>query len=155
MSLKAGDQAPDFKLYNSEKQEVNLSDYRGKNVVVLFFPLAFTSVCTAELCQMRDDIATYSRLNSDVLGISVDSLYTLAKFKEEQKLPFPLLSDFNKEVSRAFDSYYENFAFGMHGVSKRSAFVIDKEGIVRYAEVLDKASNVPDFAAIKSTLESL
>lgn len=155
MSLKAGDQAPDFKLYNSEKQEVNLADYRGKNVVVLFFPLAFTSVCTAELCQMRDDIATYSRLNSDVVGISVDSLYTLAKFKEDQRLPFPLLSDFNKEVSQSFGSYYENFAFGMHGVSKRSAFVIDKEGIVRYAEVLDKASNVPDFAAIKSTLEGL
>lgn len=155
MSLKIGDQAPDFKLYSSDKQEVNLSDYRGKNVVVVFFPLAFTSVCTAELCQMRDDIATYSRLNSDVLGISVDSIYTLAKFKEEQKLPFPLLSDFNKDVSRAFDSYYENFAFGMHGVSKRSAFVIDKEGVVRYAEVLEKASNVPDFVAIKSTLESL
>ena len=155
MSLKAGDQAPDFKLYSSDKKEVSLSDYRGKNVVILFFPLAFTSVCTAELCQMRDDIATYSRLNSDVLGISVDSLYTLGKFKEEQKLPFPLLSDFNKETSLAFDSLYENFGFGMHGVSKRSAFVIDKEGIIRYAEVLEKASEVPDFLAIKSTLESL
>ncbi|RYU93116.1 redoxin domain-containing protein [Emticicia agri] len=155
MSLKAGDQAPDFKLYSSDKQEVNLSDYRGKNVVVLFFPLAFTSVCTAELCAMRDDIATYARLNADILAISVDSLYTLNKFKEEQKLPFLLLSDFNKETSLAFDSLYENFAFGMHGVSKRSAFVIDKEGIIRYAEVLEKASEVPDFEAIKSTLESL
>ncbi|WP_337044945.1 redoxin domain-containing protein [Emticicia sp. 17c] len=155
MSLKVGDKAPDFKLYSSDKQEVNLSDYQGKNVVVLFFPLAFTSVCTAELCQMRDDIATYSRLNSDVVGISVDSVFTLGKFKEEQKLPFPLLSDFNKAASQAFGSYYEDFVFGMHGVSKRSAFVIDKEGIIRYAEVLEKASDVPDFTAIKSTLESL
>lgn len=155
MSLKIGDQAPDFKLYSSEKKEINLSDYRGKNVVILFFPLAFTSVCTAELCQMRDDIATYSRLNSDVVGISVDSLYTLGKFKEEQKLPFPLLSDFNKEASQAFGSLYENFSYGMHGVSKRSAFVIDKDGIIRYAEVLEKASEVPNFVAIKSTLESL
>lgn len=155
MSLKVGDQAPDFKLYNSEKQEVNLADYRGKNVVVLFFPLAFTSVCTAELCQMRDDINTYKNLNSDVAAISVDSLFTLGKFKEEQKLPFPLLSDFNKEASQAFGSYYEDFAFGMHGVSKRSAFVVDKDGIIRYAEVLEKASDVPDFVAIKSTLESL
>ena len=155
MALQVGDHAPDFKLYDSDKKEVNLSDYRGKNLVVLFFPLAFTSVCTAELCQIRDDIATYSRLNTDVVGISVDSLYTLGKFKEEQKLPFPLLSDFNKEVSQAFDSLYETFAYGMRGVSKRSAFVLDKEGIIRYAEVLEKASEVPDFVAIKSTLESL
>lgn len=155
MSLKTGDQAPDFKLYSSEKKEVNLSDYRGKNVVVLFFPLAFSSVCTAELCQMRDDIATYARLNTDVLAISVDSPHTLGKFKEDQKLPFTLLSDFNKEASQAFDSLYETFAYGMRGVSKRSAFVIDKEGIIRYAEVLEKASEVPDFTAIKSMLESL
>ncbi|GAB3515936.1 thioredoxin domain-containing protein [Emticicia fontis] len=155
MALQVGDHAPDFKLYDSDKKEVNLSDYRGKNLVVLFFPLAFTSVCTAELCQIRDDIATYSRLNTDVVGISVDSLYTLAKFKEDQKLPFILLSDFNKEVSQAFDSLYETFAYGMRGVSKRSAFVLDKEGIIRYAEVLEKASEVPDFVAIKSTLESL
>ncbi|HEY1055614.1 MAG TPA: redoxin domain-containing protein [Emticicia sp.] len=155
MALQVGDHAPDFKLYDSDKKEVNLSDYRGKNLVVLFFPLAFTSVCTAELCQIRDDIATYSRLNTDVVGISVDSLYTLGKFKEEQKLPFPLLSDFNKEVSSAYDSLYENFSFGMHGVSKRSAFVIDKDGIIQYAEVLEKASEVPDFVAIKRNLESL
>ncbi|RFS13305.1 redoxin domain-containing protein [Emticicia sp. C21] len=155
MSLQIGDQAPDFKLYSSEKKEINLSDYRGKNVVILFFPLAFTSVCTAELCQMRDDIATYARLNSEVLGISVDSLYTLGKFKEEQKLPFPLLSDFNKEVSQAYDSLYETFAYGMRGVSKRSAFVIDKAGVIQYPEVLEKASEVPDFVAIKTTLENL
>lgn len=155
MSLNTGDQAPDFKLYSSDKQEVSLADYRGKNVVILFFPMAFTSVCTAELCQMRDDIATYSKLNTDVLAISVDSIFTLGKFKEEQKLPFPLLSDFNKEVSQAFDAYYDTFAFGMRGVAKRSAFVVDKDGVIRYAEVLEKASDVPDFTAIKNTVESL
>ena len=96
MAVNVGDQAPDFKLFNTDKAEVNLADYRGKNVVVLFFPLAFTGVCTAELCQMRDDIATYSGLNAEILGISVDSIFTLGKFKEEQNLPFNLLSDFNK-----------------------------------------------------------
>ncbi len=155
MSLKVGDQAPDFKLFSSDKKEVNLSDYRGKNVVVLFFPMAFTGVCTAELCQMRDDIATYSRLNSDVLGISVDSIFTLNKFKEDQHLPFQLLSDFNKETSQAYEAYYENFVFGMHGVSKRAAFVVDKDGLIQYAEVLEKASDIPNFDAVKEALERM
>ncbi len=155
MSLKVGDKAPDFKLFSSDKAEVSLSDFQGKNVVVLFFPMAFTGVCTAELCQMRDDIATYSKLNAEILGISVDSIFTLGKFKEEQKLPFPLLSDFNKEISQAYGSFYETFVFGMHGVSKRSAFVVDGAGTIQYAEVLESAGNVPNFEAVKATLEAL
>ncbi len=153
--LKIGDKAPDFKLFDSDKKEISLSDYKGKNVVVLFFPMAFTSVCTAELCTMRDDIAYYSGLGADVVAISVDSLFTLGKFKEDQRLNFPLLSDFNKDTSKAFGSYYEDFVFGMKGVSRRAAFVIDKEGVVRYAEVLESAGNLPNFEAVKSTLSSL
>ncbi|MES2516599.1 MAG: redoxin domain-containing protein [Bacteroidota bacterium] len=155
MSLQIGDKAPDFKLYNSDKQEVSLSDFKGKNVVILFFPLAFTGVCTAELCEMRDNIATYSSLNAEILGISVDSLFTLEKFKAEQKLPFNLLSDFNKDVSAAYGSLYENFVLGMKGVSKRSAFVIDAEGIIQYAEVLEDAGKTPSFEAVQTALASL
>jgi peroxiredoxin len=155
MSLKAGDKAPDFKLFSSDKAEVSLSDFSGKNVVVLFFPMAFTGVCTAELCQMRDDIATYSGLNAEILGISVDSIFTLGKFKAEQNLPFPLLSDFNKDISQAYGAFYETFVFGMQGVSRRAAFVVDKDGIVQYAEVLESAGDLPNFEAVKSTLESL
>jgi glutaredoxin-dependent peroxiredoxin len=155
MALQIGDKAPDFKLYNSEKQEVSLSDYKGKNVVVLFFPLAFTGVCTAELCEMRDNIATYSSLNAEVLGISVDSLFTLEKFKAEQKLPFNLLSDFNKEVSASYGSLYENFVLGMKGVSKRSAFVVDSEGTVQYAEVLESAGDIPNFQSVQTALQGL
>ncbi|GGD60597.1 peroxiredoxin [Emticicia aquatilis] len=155
MALKVGDQAPDFKLFNTDKAEINLADYRGKNVVVLFFPLAFTGVCTAELCQMRDDIATYSGLNAEILGISVDSIFTLGKFKAEQNLPFNLLSDFNKETAQAYGAYYDTFVFGMHGVAKRSAFVIDAEGVIKYAEVLESAGDLPNFDAVKATLESL
>jgi glutaredoxin-dependent peroxiredoxin len=155
MALQVGDKAPDFKLYNSDKQEVSLSDYKGKNVVVLFFPLAFTGVCTAELCEMRDNIASYSKLNADVLAISVDSLFTLEKFKAEQKLPFHLLSDFNKDTSAAYGSLYENFVLGMKGVSKRSAFVVDAEGTIQYTEVLESAGDVPDFVAVQATLASL
>lgn len=153
--LTPGQKAPDFVLFNTHKQEVSLATFQGKNVVILFFPLAFTSVCTAELCEVRDNISTYAGLNADVIAISVDSPYTLAKFKEEQKLPFDLLSDFNKEASLAYDSYYETFTMNMKGVSKRSAFVVDASGIVQYAEVLDNAGEVPNFSAIQQTLETI
>jgi glutaredoxin-dependent peroxiredoxin len=155
MALQIGDKAPDFKLYNSDKQEVSLSDYKGKNVVILFFPLAFTGTCTTELCEMRDNISIYSNLNAEILGISVDSLFTLEKYKAEQNLPFNLLSDFNKETSSAYGSLYENFVLGMKGVSKRSAFVVDAEGTIQYAEVLESAGDLPNFEAVQNALKSL
>ncbi|MDR3714945.1 MAG: redoxin domain-containing protein [Puia sp.] len=153
--IEAGSKAPDFNLYDSEKNKVSLKDQLGKNLVLVFFPQAFTSVCTKELCSLRDNISVYNGANAQVFGISVDSIFTLAKFKEEQKLNFPLLSDFNKEVSAAYGSLFENFAFDMRGVSKRSAFVIDREGTVRYAEVMDKPADMPDFDAIQKTLQQL
>jgi len=155
MAIQVGQHAPDFTLFDTDKKEVTLSALRNKNVVLVFFPLAFTSVCTAELCSLRDNINSYVALNADVFGVSVDSIFSLAKFKEEQNINFPLLSDFNKEVSTAFETIYESFAFGMKGVSKRSAFVIDKEGVVRYAEVLEDAGKVPDFDAIQAVLNTL
>jgi len=155
MSISIGQQAPDFSLYNSDKQKVSLHDYKGKNVLLLFFPAAFTGTCTKELCSTRDNIALYNEANAQVFGISVDSAYTLAKYKEEQQLNFPLLSDFNKEASKAYDSLYEVFNMDMRGVSKRSAFVLDKEGIVRYAEVLENAGELPDFGAIQTILKGL
>ena len=154
MSIQVGDKAPEFSLFDSDKNKQNLSDYRGKNVLLLFFPLAFTSVCTAELCDMRDNLKKYEQLNVQPMGISVDSLYSLRKFKEEQGLNFPLLSDFNKEVSQLYGSLYEKWGFEMRGVSKRSAFLIDPEGIVQYAEVLDNASLQPDFQAIQVKLRA-
>ncbi len=155
MSVKVGEKAPAFALFTSDKQQIALENYKGKNVVLLFFPMAFTSVCTTELCTMRDDISYYGGLNAEILAISVDSPFTLNKFKEDQKLNFTLLSDFNKEVSRAYGALYEEFVMGMKGVSKRSAFVIDKEGTVRYAEVLESAGDLPNFEAIKQTLSQL
>ncbi len=152
MALQIGDQAPDFTLFNTEKKEVSLSDYKGKKVVVLFFPLAFTGVCTAELCSLRDDIATYSGIGAEVLAISVDSLFTLEKFKAEQNLPFPLLADFNKEASTAYGAIYEQFVWGMKGVSKRSAFVVNADGKITYAEVLEDAGQIPNFDNVKAAL---
>ena len=107
------------------------------------------------MCATRDDIASYNTANAQVLAISVDSIFTLGKFKAEQNLNFPLLSDFNKEVSSAYGSLYDSFVFDMKGVSKRSAFVIDKEGVVRYSEVLEKAADLPNFVAIKDVLSKL
>src|SRR3954467_1753299 len=113
MQLKINQPAPDFKLYNPAKKEISLSDFRGKNVVVLFFPLAFTSTCTVELCSVRDNYAMYNNLNAVVFGISTDSLFSLGKFKEEQKLNFDLLSDYNKTTSEDYGSLYAQFGFGM------------------------------------------
>jgi peroxiredoxin len=154
-SLIIGSKAPDFTLTNSDKQAVTLSENFGKPIVLLFFPLAFTSVCTAELCSVRDNITFYNQTNATVLGISVDSPFTLAKFKEEQKLNFQLLSDFNKEVSGAYGALYENFVLGLKGVSKRSAFVINTEGNIVYAEVLENAGDQPNFGAIQDALSAL
>lgn len=155
MPVEIGQPAPDFTLYSSEKKQVTLSELKGQNVLLLFFPLAFTSVCTAELCAVRDNLSWYDEVNAKVFGISVDALHTLARYKEDQRFNFTLLSDFNKDISRTYGSLYETFGYNMKGVSKRSAFVIDKDGIVRYAEVLDNAGEVPDFNKIREVLKGL
>jgi peroxiredoxin len=156
MSIQAGQKAPDFTLFDTDKQKVSLADQKESNVLLLFFPLAFTSVCTAELCSVRDNIGTYNNANAKVFGISIDSLFTLGKYKADQNLNFPLLSDFNKDASQAYDVLYETFpAFDMKGVSKRAAFVIDKEGFVRYAEVCATPQDQPNFTAIQETLAGL
>ena len=155
MSIEIGQKAPEFTLHDSAKNKVSLAEYKGKNVLLVFFPQSFTSVCTAELCSLRDNIAIYNNANAQVFGISVDSVFTLAKFKELQQLNFPLLSDFNKEVSTAYGTIYTDWILDMKGVSKRSAYVIDKEGDIRYAEVLEIAGNQPNFKAIQQILAEL
>jgi peroxiredoxin len=153
MSLQIGNTAPDFTLYNTEKQAIKLSELKGQNVVLLFFPLAFTSTCTKELCGVRDDIANYEGLNAKVYGISVDSIFSLGQFKKEQGLNFDLLSDFNKEASTAYGCLYDQFVLEMKGVSKRSAFLIDASGIIQYAEVLENAGEIPDLELLKSHIK--
>lgn len=156
MSIQVGQSAPDFTLYDSEKNKVTLSALQGNPVVILFFPAAFTGVCTKELCSVRDSLSAFNATNARVLGISVDSLFTLAKFKEEQQLNFSLLSDYNREASTAFDVLYDVFpAFEMQRVSKRAAFVVDAAGVVRYAEICPTPGDLPDFSAIQATLAAL
>lgn len=155
MQLSKGQAAPAFNLFNSEKNKVSLSDFNGKNLVILFFPQAFTGVCTTELCSIRDNMNVYTSLNAEVVGISVDSVFTLAKFKEEQGYNFNLLSDFNKDVSKAYGALYDEFVFDMKGVSRRAAFVVDGKGHIQYAEVLESAGDLPNFEAIQKTLSEL
>jgi len=155
MKIEVGQKAPDFTLYDSDKNKVSLSQLKGQDVLLLFFPFAFTGTCTKELCSVRDNISVYNEINAKVFGISVDSLHSLAKYKDDQKLNFSLLSDFNKDVSIAYGCLYDTFSYDMKGVSKRSAFIIDKNGMIQYAEVLEKAAELPDFEAIQTTLKSL
>lgn len=154
MALQVGDTAPDFKLYSSDLTEVSLSGFKGKKVIIYFFPMAFTGTCTEQLCTMRDNFSYYEGINAQVIGISVDSPFSLAKFKEVQNYQFPLLSDFNKEVSAAYGAFYDEFFFGLKGVSKRAAFVIDENGKIVYAEVLEEAKDLPDFKAINDVLKA-
>jgi len=155
MALQVGQPAPAFTLFDTNKQPVSLDSFAGKNVLLLFFPLAFTSVCTKELCAVRDEIGFYNHTHAEVLGISVDSLYTLRRYKEDQQLNFPLLSDFNKETSVHYGALYEIFSYGMQGVSKRAAFIVDKSGNIAYAEVLEDAGDIPNFEAIQAKLAAL
>lgn len=153
--LQIGDIAPDFTINDTNNSPVSLSSFKGeKNVLLLFFPFAFSSTCTEELCSTRDNLKIYESLDAQVFGISIDSFFTLKEYKASHNLNFPLLSDFNKDVSTAYNTLYEEF-IGMKGVSKRSAFVINKEGVIKYTEILDNASEIPNFDAINEALQAL
>jgi peroxiredoxin len=145
--------APDFTLQNTEGQEVTLSELiEVEQVVLLFFPLAFSPTCTDEMCTMRDNMKLYNSLGAKVIGISVDSFFTLKAFKRAENINFMLLSDFNKEVSGRYGALYENF-LGMNGVSKRAAFVVDNSGNITYSEILEDASKLPNFYSIQEALK--
>jgi glutaredoxin-dependent peroxiredoxin len=154
MALEVGQQAPDFTLKSNKMQDVKLSELRGNKVLLLFVPLAFTGVCTKELCGMRDSLKEYEGLDCKVFGLSTDSPFALDAWAKEQGYQFPLLSDYNKETAREYGALYEDL-MGFKGVCKRSAFVIDRHGVVRYAEVLADARNLPNFGAIKDCLKQL
>ncbi|MDQ7815600.1 MAG: redoxin domain-containing protein [Melioribacteraceae bacterium] len=159
MSLKIGDVAPNFTLKNANNEAYTLSDFKGKkNVVMLFFPAVGSSVCEKELCSTRDGMKDYENLDAQVIAISVDGPFAQKLWTDRHQFNFPLVSDFNKEVSPAYGAFYDNWLpekFALKGVSKRAAFVIDKNGLVQYAEVLENAGNEPNYSAIQETLKKL
>lgn len=153
MPITKGDSAPNFTLQNTEGNKVELYDYLdGKKGLLLFFPLAFSSTCTEELCTVRDNMKMYNSLDAKVIGISIDSFFALKEYKKSQNLNFTLLSDFNKEVSDLYDVLYDDY-YGMIGVSKRAAFVIGEDKKIKYAEVLEDSGKIPDFNSIHKALQ--
>jgi glutaredoxin-dependent peroxiredoxin len=152
--LKVGDKAPVFKLPDSNGNEQLLTDFLNESqIVILFFPLAFSDVCSKEMCSVRDNMKMYRSLDVTVIGISVDSIFTLKAFKKVRNLNFRLLSDFNKEVSRQYDVLCDNY-YGMKGVSKRASFVISQNGLIKHVEVLEDSGELPDFRAILKSITS-
>jgi len=154
MALNEGDTAPEFKLTSTTGDPVSLQDLQDKSdgdVLLIFFPLAFSSVCTDELCTMRDNMKFYDSLDTTVAAISIDSFFTLKEFKKANNLKFPLLSDFNKEASEAYGVLYEDY-FGMKGVSKRAVFIVGNNGKIKYKEVLEDSGKLPDFKEIQKRL---
>ena len=153
MALDVGATAPDFELpLKLGEPPVRLGDYRGERpVVLLFFPLAFSSVCTVEMCTVAENYSAWQELNAEVIGISVDSPFANQKFAEDCSAPFPIVSDFNKSASEAYGVLYDEFA-GLQGVSKRAAFVVDRDGTISYAWVTEDPAVMPDFDAIMQAL---
>jgi peroxiredoxin len=154
--VKTGSPAPDFKLFNHNKQEVSLSGLKGKNVVLAFFPAAFTGVCEKEMCTFRDQLAGFNDLNATVLGVSVDAPFSNAAFAQKNNINFDLLSDYSRNTVKAYGVNHDDFA-GMPGytAAKRSVFVLDKEGVVRWAWVAETPKNEPDYAAVKKAVADL
>lgn len=157
MAIKTGDKAPLFTLKTKTAEglvDVNLSDNIGsKQTVLLFFPLAFTSVCTAELCDVSAGLDAYKELDASVYAISVDSPFTQEAFAKSAKIKVTLLSDFNKEVSAQYGVLFDELV-GLKGVSKRAAFVIGTDGRIKYMESSDDPTKLPDFGKIKKALKS-
>jgi glutaredoxin-dependent peroxiredoxin len=154
MSVDVGSKAPDFTLTNQDRQPVTLSEQKGRPVVLAFFPAAFSSVCTKELCTFRDSLAALNKARAQVYGISVDTFFTLKAFQDQQKLNFPLLSDFNKQAIRDYGVFNEDM-IGLKGIAKRAVFVVDKDGIVRHREVLDDARNEPNYDKVLEVASAL
>ena len=155
MPLEIGKEAPDFTLFNDEREKVSLHSFRGHNVVLNFFPAAFTSVCTAQLCDARDNMKAYEKLDAKILGISIDTAFALKKYKADNNYEFPLLSDYNKTVIREYGLVLKDFILGMHDVSKRAVVVIDKSGIVQHLEITASPSDMPDLKKVRDVLQMI
>ena len=154
MAADVGSKAPDFTLMNQDRESVTLSQLKGKPVVLAFFPAAFSGVCQKELCTFRDSMGALNNASAQVFGISVDTFFALKAFQDQQKLNFPLLSDFNKEIIREYGVFNEDM-IGLKGIAKRAVFVLDKDGIVRHREVLEDARNEPDYKKLLDSVASL
>jgi glutaredoxin-dependent peroxiredoxin len=157
MVLRVGQKVPDFSLFDSERKERKLSNFTEKgSVAIVFFPFAFSGVCDREMCVFRDNLTGVGALEGSIVGISVDSVFTLRVFAETYNLGFPLLSDFNRKVIRTFDVLQDPWVeFGYKGVARRSVFVVDRRGILRYRWVTDDPGEEPPYEEVAGALTKL
>lgn len=155
MALPAGTEAPDFSVPPSGDPEsrVTLADTEGYTFVLLFFPMAFTSVCTEEACTMSEDLSEYRKLGAEVMGVSVDSPFTQQAWKEQEDFDLPLLSDFNREMIEAYDVKRDEL-LGLEDVANRAAFVIDEEGVIQFSWESDDPGQLPPFDEIREAVEN-
>jgi len=155
MSVDVGAKAPDFTLPNQDREPVSLGDQLKNGPVVLaFFPAAFSGTCQIEMCKFRDSASALNKVSAKVLGVSVDTFFALKAWGDQNKLNFPLLSDFNKDVIAKYGVVNPDM-IGLKNIAKRSVFVIDRGGVVRHREVLDDAHNEPNYDKINQTLASI
>ncbi len=155
MPLTVGQTAPEFTLYDTERKPRTLKEFLGKKTVVLFYPGAFTGACTKEVCAIRDALSAFNSLDAKVIGISVDSPFANKAFADANKLTFPLLSDYTHEVSRKYAGEYDGFA-GLPGylAAKRSVFVLDAKGVVKYTWLTEAPANEPPYEEIQNALKA-
>ena len=156
MALKVGDKASDFKLFDSDKKERSLSEFLSKKTVLAFYPGAFTGVCTKEMCALRDSLSNLSKVNAQVVGISVDGPFANKAFATANNLSFPLLCDFTRTVSKQYCGVHDDFA-GVKGytAAKRSIFVLDTKGIIKYVWISDNPGVEPVYDEINKAVASL
>ena len=150
--VQIGKRAPDFRLFDTDKNLMTLDSYSGKKLLLFFFPMAWTGVCTKQVCSLQEDFSLFEELNVSIVGVSVDTIYALKRYREDYHLDYQLLSDFNKEAIRSYDIVHHEFSNEYRDVSKRASFVIDSHGILQFAEVLPRLGEFPNMEAIKAAL---
>jgi peroxiredoxin len=156
LSVEVGQKSPDFQLPDQDRKERTLKDFHGKKTVLAFFPGAFTSVCTKEMCTFRDSMQAFNSLNAQVVGISVNDPFTNKAFTEANKLQFPVLSDYLRETVKKFNVFHEDFA-GLKGytAAKRSVFILDEKGVVRYRWITEDPGVQPNYDEVRNTLAKI
>ncbi len=153
--VQIGKRAPEFRLFDTDKNLKTLDSYLGKKLLLFFFPMAWTGVCTKQVCYLQEDFSLFEELNISIVGVSVDTIYALKRYKEDYNLSYQLLSDFNKEAIRNYDIVHHEFSNEYKDVAKRASFVIDSKGIVQFSEILPRHGEFPNMEAIKAALKEI
>ena len=156
MAVRVGDKAPDFTLVDTDKKPLSLSEFSGKKTVLVFFPGAFTGVCTKEMCTFRDSMSRFNEVNAQIVGICVDAPFSNKAFATQNNLQFPILSDYSRSTVKAYGILLDDFA-GLKGytAAKRSVFILDKGGVIRYAWVSDNPGVEPNYDEVSKALATI